>query len=125
MAIFGIGIDIIEVERVKQAIERSENFKKRVFSAEEIALCDKKPKPYQSYAARFAAKEAVFKAMGTGWIDGMAWTDISVIHDDDNRPVVQVFKKVKEFFDENKIKTVQISLTHLKDIAQAFIILEL
>lgn len=124
MKIFGIGTDIIEVERVKKAIERSENFKNRVFSTEEIIICNNKAKPYQSYAARFAAKEAIFKAMGTGWADGVAWTDISISQEKNGKPIANVYGKVKEFFDKEDIKNIHISMSHLKEYAIAYVILE-
>ena len=78
--IVGLGIDISEVNRIREAIERhGEAFLKRVYTPSEIAYCKKHRDPYERYAARFAAKEAAMKALGTGWSRGVRWVDIEVV----------------------------------------------
>jgi len=124
MAIFGIGTDIIEVHRVQKAIESSERFRERVFSAEEIRYCSEKTNPWQSYAARFAAKEALFKALGTGWSGGMEWKDISVEQNEQGKPIIKVFNLVSDYCKANQIKQIHVSLTHIKELAMAYVVLE-
>lgn len=77
--IFGIGIDIIEVERVKNQISKSNGFREKIFTEREIEYCESKKNKAQHYAARFAAKEAFFKAIGTGWRNGMAFNAIIIL----------------------------------------------
>ncbi|HPM00976.1 MAG: holo-ACP synthase [Candidatus Cloacimonetes bacterium] len=125
MPIFGIGTDIIEVQRVQKAISKSQRFKERVFTEEEIALCENKSNPWQSYAARFAAKEAMLKAMGTGWSGGIEWKDISVEHNEHGKPIIKVYNRVSDFCQANHITQIHLSLTHIKELAMAYVILEI
>ncbi|MCH5689743.1 4'-phosphopantetheinyl transferase superfamily protein [Niabella sp. W65] len=77
--ISGIGLDVIEVERVQQKIEKEQGFRELVFGQEEIEYCEPKTHKYEHYAARFAAKEALFKALGTGWANGTAYNEILIL----------------------------------------------
>jgi holo-[acyl-carrier protein] synthase len=95
-----------------------------LFTAHEIEYCESKRYPAQHFAARFAAKEAMFKAVGTGWRDGFAFTDIEIINDDLGKPACVLHGKVKQFADDNGLTAVHVSLTHLKDIAGAIVLLE-
>ncbi|MFH1008732.1 MAG: holo-ACP synthase [Candidatus Latescibacterota bacterium] len=116
-----VGIDLIEVARIQKAVEqRGDRFLNRVFTEQERAACQRKHNEYQSLAARFAAKEAVFKALGTGWSAGAKWTDIEVINNSFGKPEVVLHGKVKEIVGT---RTVAISLTHTRKYAQAVAVL--
>lgn len=123
--IFGIGIDITEVLRIQNQITKASNsFIKRVFTEKEIAYCESKLRnKAQNYAARFAAKEAFFKAIGTGWRNGLSWKDIEVVNDELGKPNIVLYGKSKRFIEENMLK-IHISLSHIKDMAVAVVILE-
>jgi holo-[acyl-carrier protein] synthase len=120
--IIGIGTDIIEVERVARAISK-EAFKKKVFSEREIAYCESQKKE-ESFAARFAAKEAFFKALGTGWRDGMGITEVEILNDDLGKPSIHLSGKAKEVFEQKGGTHIHLSLSHIKTQAAAFVILE-
>lgn len=118
----GIGTDIIEVERVGRAISQ-EAFKKKVFSEREIAYCESQKKD-ESFAGRFAAKEAFFKALGTGWRDGMGITEVEIINDHLGKPEIHLSGKAKEVFEQKGGTHVHLSISHIKTQAIAFVILE-
>ena len=120
--IIGIGTDIIEVDRVARAISK-EAFKKKVFSEREIAYCESQKKE-ESFAARFAAKEAFFKALGTGWRDGMGITEVEVLNDELGKPSIFLSGKAKEVFEQKGGTHIHLSLSHIKTQAIAFVILE-
>ena len=122
--IFGHGIDIVEVSRIQKAIEKSDSFTKKVFTEKEIAYCEARNTKIQSYAARFAAKEAFLKALGTGWSSGIAWTDIETVNDADGAPHINLFSVAKEIFDDKKCSSVYVSLSHVKETAIASVIIE-
>jgi holo-[acyl-carrier protein] synthase len=120
--IIGIGTDIIEVERVARAISK-EAFKKKVFSEREISYCESQKKE-ESFAARFAAKEAFFKALGTGWRDGMGITEVEILNDELGKPSILLSGKAKEVFEQKGGTHIHLSLSHIKTQAIAFVILE-
>jgi holo-[acyl-carrier protein] synthase len=120
--IFGIGTDIIEVERVASAISK-EAFKKKVFTDAEINYCEQF-KTAESFAARYAAKEAFFKALGTGWRDGMHITEVEVINDELGKPYIQLSGFTKEKVAQMGVKEIHLSLSHIKSMAIAFVTLE-
>lgn len=123
--IVGLGIDIIEIDRIKEAIKDSgEEFIRRTFTDEEINYCGKKTNKYQHYAARIAAKEAVFKAIGTGWQNGVKWTDIEVKNDELGKPVMRLKGKVKLIADKMGVKNVIVTLSHCETHAVAQVVLE-
>ncbi len=122
--VFGVGIDIIEVGRVEEKVARTEGLKARIFTPREIAYCESKHRPALHYAARFAAKEAFLKAMGTGWTGGLSFADIEVVDNDLGRPEIFVHGGVAGFCAENSIVRMAVSLTHIRDLAQAMVILE-
>src|SRR6201984_3864431 len=101
MAIIGTGVDIIEVERVERALTREVTgvrFRQRVFTEREVAYCESRGRPrYQSYAARFAAKEAAMKAMGTGWNRNVGWSEIEVVRERGHAPTITLHGKAAEF----------------------------
>ncbi|MGQ0828435.1 MAG: holo-ACP synthase [Bacteroidota bacterium] len=121
--ILGIGTDIAEVARIAKSIENN-SFKEKVFSKMEIKYCEAKANRAESFAARFAAKEAFFKALGSGWRGGMAFNEVEVINDELGRPILQVLGKTSEIIREKKIKIIHVSLSHTKEMAVAMIVLE-
>ncbi|MBI2678232.1 MAG: holo-[acyl-carrier-protein] synthase [Candidatus Koribacter versatilis] len=125
MAIVGTGIDITEVQRIAAAIERhGERFLERIFTAAEIRYCESKKNKVERYAARFAAKEAAMKAIGTGWRQGVAWKEIEVGREPGGRPTVVFTGKVKQHAERLGAKRASLSLTHTAATAMAQVILE-
>ena len=118
-----VGTDIIEVARIKESIEKlGDKFLSRVFTAREIVYCEsKKATKYEHYAARFAAKEAIFKAISPLLEDkfSIAWTDVEVLNNEQGRPYVTFYKE------ELKNVNVDLSLSHIKDYAIAMAVLVL
>jgi holo-[acyl-carrier protein] synthase len=122
--IFGAGTDIIEVQRVEDKLVRTESLKTKLFTPTEIAYCESKHRPALHFAARFAAKEAFLKAMGTGWSGGHQFSEIEVINNALGKPELFVHGKVKEFCEAHGIGMMEVSLTHIKDFASAVVVLE-
>lgn len=128
MKILGTGIDMIEVDRVQRALTRpriGERFRARVFTEREIAYCESRGRPrYQSYAARFAAKEAAMKAMGTGWNRNVGWREIEVVRERGHAPGIVLWGKTAEFARRRKITAFHLSITHTVAGALAQVIAE-
>lgn len=122
--IYGIGNDIIEVSRIKKAIEKENGFREKIFSPTEIAYCETKAIKYQSYAARFAAKEAFMKAFGTGWIDGVSWNEIEVRNNTNGAPSLHLLNQTKDTVLAQGNFKILVTLSHLKEYAIAEVILE-
>ncbi len=122
--IFGLGMDIIEVSRVSRSLSRTAGLRDRVFTAAEIAYCESKYRSAEHFAARFAAKEAFFKALGTGWRGGLRFDEIEIVNDERGRPSVVVHGRVKEFCEAHRIAGMHVSLSHLKETAAAVVVLE-
>ncbi len=122
--IFGIGTDIIEVERVAEKITKNTGFKALVFSAAEIIYCESKPNKYEHFAARFAAKEAFFKALGTGWKNGTAFNEIEIRNALTGKPEIYFIGKTATTIIEMKLGKISVSLSHLKTMAVAVVIIE-
>ena len=123
--IVGTGIDLTEVPRIAAAIERfGDRFLRRVFTEGEIRYCDSKANRMERYAARFAAKEAALKAIGTGWRRGVSWTDVEVRREPGGRPTLAFHGKAAEFAAKLGVKHAALSLTHTKEQAMAQVILE-
>jgi len=122
--IFGAGTDIIEVERVEEKLLRTASLKNKLFTPTEIAYCESKHRPALHFAARFAAKEAFLKAMGTGWSGGHQFSEIEIINNSLGKPLLYVHGKVKEFCEAHGIGAMEVSLTHIKDVASAVVVLE-
>ncbi|MER3415743.1 MAG: holo-[acyl-carrier-protein] synthase [Gemmataceae bacterium] len=121
--IFGIGTDIVECVRIGRLIERyGELFLRRVYTEREILYCQGRRRATEHFAARWAAKEAVVKAFGTGWRRGMNWTDIEIRHDPQGRPQVLVRGTVKEFVQKQRIADVLLSMSHCRTYATALAI---
>jgi holo-[acyl-carrier protein] synthase len=123
--IVGTGIDIAEVPRIRQSIERfGDRFLRRVYTAGEIRYCDSKANRVERYAARFAAKEAAMKALGTGWDQGVRWRDCEVVRHPGGRPTLQFHGKAGEFAAILGVKNIALSITHTAEQAMAQVILE-
>ena len=122
--IFGIGTDIIEIARVEDKLSRTRGLKERVFTAGEIEYSQAKAKSGQHFAARFAAKEAFLKAMGTGWRSGYRFNDVEIVNDQLGKPEVLVHGKVREFCEANGICRWHVTLSHSRELAKAVVVLE-
>lgn len=122
--IYGVGTDIIEVERIRSFIAKGEAFRKRVWTEAEMAYCDAHRDPAPFYAARFSAKEAFVKALGTGFIKGIGFNQIEVYHDELMKPHIRLEGKAKEFADRAGITRIHLSISHVKDWANAVAVLE-
>jgi holo-[acyl-carrier protein] synthase len=120
--IAGIGTDIIQIERIRRAIEK-EALKLKVFSEREIAYCDK-DKSGESYAARAAGKEAFFKALGTGWRDKMGISEVEILNDELGKPFIELSGETLKVFERQGGGRIHISLSHTKENAVAFVIIE-
>ncbi|MBI3005138.1 MAG: holo-ACP synthase [Ignavibacteriales bacterium] len=120
--IAGIGVDIVDVERMKTAIEAwEETFLKKMFTESEIAYCSSKKSPHIHYAARFAAKEAVAKAMHTGWSGTFRWRDVEVVNQPSGEPRVVLHGKVASALAGS---LVHLSLSHTETTVVAFAVIE-
>ena len=109
--VIGIGIDIIEIERIKNSIERFGNsFLNKIYTQNELDYCLAKNNKYQHLAARFAAKEAIYKAVATGWEKDATWKSMEITNEPNGLPVVTFFGKLKEFLSVDK--DIKISLSH-------------
>jgi holo-[acyl-carrier protein] synthase len=122
--IVGIGTDIIEVARIEKLLAKQTRFQKRIFTEIEIAYCESKKNRAQNYAARFAAKEAFLKAIGTGWRGGVAFKEIEVVNNERGKPEIFLSGTAREFADNLGISNIQVSLSHLKDFAIAVVMAE-
>lgn len=123
--IIAIGIDIIEVSRIEEVFaRRGERFRDRVFTRGEIDYCENRGSRLMSYAARFAAKEAVMKGLGTGWGSGVAWKDIEVVLLEAGAPAIHLRGRALERLLEIGARKVHLSLTHTRDLAMAEVVLE-
>ena len=123
--IVGTGIDIAEVPRIAESISRfGERFLLRIFTEEEIRYCESKANRIERYAARFAAKEAAMKALGTGWSRGIRWRDIEVFRQPGSRPTIRFHGRASEIATQLGAQNVSLSLTHTSEQALASVILE-
>jgi holo-[acyl-carrier protein] synthase len=123
--IVGTGIDIAEVGRIRASVERfGERFLHRVFTEGEIRYCEGKANRFESYAARFAAKEAAMKALGTGWNHGIRWRDVEVVRPKGQRPTLQFYGLAAELARKMGAKNIALSITHTSEQALANVILE-
>jgi|SRR5580704_6595229 holo-[acyl-carrier protein] synthase len=123
--IVGTGIDIAEVPRIGQSIQRfGDRFLRRVFTESEIHYCESKANRVERFAARFAAKEAAMKALGTGWNRGVRWRDVEVCRQPGGRPTIAFHGKAAEFAARLGAVRVAVSLSHSAEQAIAQVILE-
>ncbi len=122
--LIGVGIDIIEVERIALRVGRDSGFRDLVFSKDEIMYCESKAFPFQHFAARFAAKEAFLKAVGTGWDTGLSFREIEILNDPKGKPIVRISGETEKQLLPLGIRTIHVSMSHLKSTATAVVILE-
>ncbi|MEQ8304676.1 MAG: holo-ACP synthase [Cyclobacteriaceae bacterium] len=122
--IAGIGVDMIEVKRVKAKIVKERGFREQTFSAEEIEYCENQQKPFLHYAARFCVKEAFLKAAGVGFSMGFALSDIIVATLPSGQPHLQLQKQYINLAEEQHWKNFHVSISHLASIATAIVIIE-
>lgn len=121
MQIYGIGTDIVECLRIAQMIERhGELFIGRVYTQHEIDYCSKRRAATQHYAGRWAAKEAVLKALGTGWVRGISWRDVEVRNEPGGKPTIALAGGARDRCEEAGITEMQISISHCRSHATAY-----
>jgi len=122
--ILGVGIDIIEVQRVLEKVNKGNGFKEKIFSPAEINFCETQLSQGENYAARFAAKEAFLKATGQGLTLGYELANIAVAHDEFGRPCIELKGSFKELAVKNNWNKIHLSVSHLQAIAVAVVIIE-
>jgi holo-[acyl-carrier protein] synthase len=123
--IVGTGIDLAEVARIRSSIERfGAKFTDRIFTPGEIAYVERKANKFERYAARFAAKEAGMKAIGTGWKRGVRWQDFEVANLPSGKPTLRLHGVAAEFAARLKVRNVSLSITHTAELGMAHVILE-
>jgi holo-[acyl-carrier protein] synthase len=123
--IISIGIDIIEVARVREVLARTPRFAERVFTSAERAYCDSRgAAAAQHYAARFAAKEAALKAFQTGWRGGISWQDVEIASRESGAPFLIFHGQVQELFEKSRAIAAHLSLSHTSEHAIAEVVLE-
>lgn len=117
--IVGVGVDIIEIARVAAAVQHSERFLQRIYTPGEIAYCQQANPPYARLAGRFAAKEAVMKALESGW-GPLAWQEIEVQRGPQGQPLVALFGAARELAQKQGVRRVLLSISHSRDYAVAY-----
>lgn len=123
--IVGVGVDLAEVHRIRSSFERfGERFRDRIYTPLEIAYCESKSNKYERYAARFAAKEAGMKAIGTGMRKGVRWLDFEVANLPSGKPTLRFHGVAAEFAERLGVINVALSITHTSDTSLAHVILE-
>ncbi len=123
--IVGIGVDIVEIEKLRLAmVRRGDRLRNRAFTPGEVEFCEARVNKFQHYSARFAAKEAAFKAIGTGWRQGVGWQDVEVTNHLTGKPELILRGKTLEFANRMGAKIYWVSLSHTDQYAVAQVILE-
>ena len=121
--IIGIGVDLVKIDRIDKAGKNHNGFLERVFTEREREYCSRQKYSAQHYAGRFAAKEAVLKAIGTGWSAGVKWTDMEVLHGEGGGPIVNVSGRVKDLMDLRGVRQILLSYSHDEGYAVAQVVL--
>ena len=123
--IIGLGIDNVQSVRMKEILVKwSERVEDRVFTGAELEYSKSKGETHLHLAARFAAKEAFFKALGKGLSDGMAWTEVSTRNDESGRPYIELTGRAKELVESMNVGNIHLSMAHTDDCSIAVVILE-
>jgi holo-[acyl-carrier protein] synthase len=123
--ILGTGVDLAEVRRIRASIERyGDKFVRRIYTPREIAYVERKANKYERYAARFAAKEAGMKAIGTGWSSGVTWQDFEVANLPSGRPTLKLHGRAAAIAVRLGVQAVYLSITHTAELGMAHVILE-
>ncbi|MDA3955014.1 MAG: holo-ACP synthase [Bacteroidales bacterium] len=121
--ILGIGTDLFDVERMKNRLEKQPTFIDGVFTDNEIKYCNQFKNKAQRFAARYAAKEALLKALGTGWRNGITFKDINIVNDDLGKPGIELSGIAKQIADKLEVTSIHLSLSHTEKLANAFVII--
>ncbi len=119
MATAGIGVDMLEIARMERVMKRRPSFVRRVFTDEERAYCESCARPAEHYAARFAAREAVLKALGTGFAEGIGVRDVSVTRDDSGRPRALLVGRAAKVARAQGVREIALSISHTREVAVA------
>lgn len=122
--VVGIGLDIVEVERIAKALRGSKSITERVFTPEEIRYCSQRKNKYQHFAGRFAAKEAALKALGTGWQAGIRWRDVETTAGPMGQPQLTLYGRAAAIFKESKARRSLLTITHATDYAVACVVID-
>jgi holo-[acyl-carrier protein] synthase len=123
--IIGTGIDLAEVPRIRASVERyGDRFLARVYTDLERAYVERKANKFERYAARFAAKEAAMKALGTGWRRGVTWHDFEVANLPSGRPTLRLHGRAKEIAAQLGVRNINLSITHTTETGMAFVVFE-
>lgn len=123
--ILGTGVDIVSVDRVRRVLARQRaRFTERVFTPEEQEYCNTHRDPAPHYAVRFAAKEALLKALGTGWTGGIRWIDVEVRREEGKAPVIRIHGEAARIAAEMEVRAIHVSLSHSDENAVATVVLE-
>jgi len=123
--ILGTGVDLAEVDRIRDAIGRhGDRFVRRIYTAAEIAYVERKANRFERYAGRFAAKEAGMKAIGTGWKRGVSWQDFEVSNLPSGRPTLRLRGEAARIAEKMGVKSISLSITHTAKLGMAHVILE-
>jgi holo-[acyl-carrier protein] synthase len=123
--IVGLGLDIAEIDRIEAAITRhGPPFLERIFTTREVAYCESHRNKFERYAARFAAKEAAMKALGTGWRRGVRWRDIEVARHPGGKPALHLEGAARQIANELGVKNISLTITHSGNLALAQVIFE-
>ena len=117
-----VGVDLIEIERIRRALERYPRFRERCFTEAERAYCDARPNPAQSYAGRFAGKEAVGKALGLGVARAFAWREIEIVGRP--KPAVRLSGRVEAWAKRRGAGRIDLSMTHSRELANAVAVVD-
>jgi len=115
--VISVGTDLIEIARIRRSLDRYAGFRDRCFTAAEQAYCESRPNPAQSYAGRFAGKEAVGKALGFGVARAFAWTEIEIVGRP--KPSVRLSGRVRNWAERRGVHEIDLSMTHSRELAQA------
>jgi len=122
--IAGIGTDIVEVERIAAKIEKENGFRELVFSQNEIQYCESKAHKYEHYAARLAVKEALAKALGTGWLEGTNINEAEVLNDEKGKPYLDFVGETAAIISAMNFTAFHVSISHTKSLATAIVVVE-
>jgi len=122
--ITGIGTDIVQVSRIQRSIEKESGFRELVFAKEEMEYCASQTNQYQHYAARFAAKEAFFKALGTGWTEGTAFNEVVVVKDEKGKPGLILTGQTAVTLSHLQQAHMWLSISHIDELATATVVIE-
>ncbi len=122
--VIGIGVDIVEVQRIERALGGSGSMVTRVFTPAEIEYCEQRQNRAQHFAGRFAAKEAALKALGTGWGEGIRWRDVEVTAEDSGRPILHLHGRARQVSEDRGAKRSLVTITHAEAYAVALVVIE-